>query len=804
MTPPTRFVLAPALELRPVSEIDPETRRRLGCREGDYLLSRPTARSNSKILERELGFAVAQLSVPVPLAEAIYATSEHFATKPEATLDALLPGLNRLLAEGFIVPADSVAALGNRTLAAGAVVGGWEVGACLHQMDDSHVYQVRRPGARFAALKIAVTDEPSIAAALQNEARILGRLRGAVVPQLWAEGHHDGRPFLVLEWRPGTSVTGIAAEHRSLPPARRDHALLDLCVAVATGYAWLHRNGVVHGDVHDGNLLVAASRAISILDFGIGRDLRDRRANPPRGAAGYFYEPEYAAAGRTGRNGPPATVRGEQYLVAALLFELVTGMPYLDFGFRSAEVMEQIVQERPRTFEGVGRDRWPRLEAVLGRALAKEPAARYPSTAMFARALATCRPPMARSQHPAGEVVPRRPQYGSRDLIARLARLDGAHGPRIGRPPTASVGYGAAGVAYALLRASQQTNDAGLLSAADVWAEEAVQAARRDGGRAFGGPELPNDEAGPISLLFSKPGLHCVRALVARARADEAAVHRSVGALERSAASGRNPFDLALGQAGLLLACAIILEQVHGWPDVAARVARLGNRIGARIGRGLARLGRVGSSATLWSLGMAHGWAGALYAALRWQGVGGQAMKRVEDRLDELARLGESHGRGVRFPWRAEGDRPDAAPRYMPGWCNGSAGFVHLWLAAGRATGRSEFLALAEGCAWDAWEGDDVENASLCCGFCGRSYALLAWYRHSSDDAWLRRAVDLARRGQNLIPRRRPDPSLYKGDLATALLLRELARPELARMPLFESEGWPVPNGSPRAARGRQ
>jgi len=188
------------------------------------------------------------------------------------------------------------------------------------------------------------------------------------------------------------------------------------------------------------------------------------------------------------------------------------------------------------------------------------------------------------------------------------------------------------------------------------------------------------------------------------------------------------------------------------------------------------------------NLAVAHGWAGMLYAALQWcRTTGTEPPAGVERRLVELAALAEPAGRGVRWPWLTGGGKRVG---YMPGWCNGSAGFVFLWTLAWRTFGSERFLDLATGAAWDAWEAPD-RVGSLCCGLVGRAYALLNLHRHTGERVWLARARDLAVRAarEESFSERFPH-SLYKGDLGLAVLAADLERPEEAAMPFFEEERW--------------
>jgi hypothetical protein len=117
---------------------------------------------------------------------------------------------------------------------------------------------------------------------------------------------------------------------------------------------------------------------------------------------------------------------------------------------------------------------------------------------------------------------------------------------------------------------------------------------------------------------------------------------------------------------------------------------------------------------------------------------------------------------------------------FVPSWCNGSAGFVHLWLSAERVLGDEGYRELAYGAARDAL-GPMETGVDLCCGLAGRAYALLALHRASGDDIWLREARALAVRA--LRPRMLDAPfalSLYKGVFGLVVLAEELRAPMTA------------------------
>jgi serine/threonine-protein kinase len=187
------------------------------------------------------------------------------------------------------------------------------------------------------------------------------------------------------------------------------------------------------------------------------------------------------------------------------------------------------------------------------------------------------------------------------------------------------------------------------------------------------------------------------------------------------------------------------------------------------------------------SLGVAHGWAGCLFALLRWsEATATPPPPGLGDRLDQLASLGRPVGRALYWPLAAGAAGRDSA--LAASWCNGAAGYVHLWTLAHRQLGDPDHARRAQRAAWAANEGPAAPG-DLCCGLAGRAYALLSMYRHSGELEWLARARRLAGQAAASIRARprRPD-SLFYGEVGVALLVAELQEPEHARMPLFEAE----------------
>ncbi|MEP6621729.1 MAG: lanthionine synthetase LanC family protein [bacterium] len=795
-------VLPPDLVIMPVDELADDVRAQITFQAGDFAVTRPRSRTPPKIIDAHAGELLMGFTTARGIVDVVVEFSAKHQLDPTQLLDDAFPMLQRFVDAGLLVePGSERAKLISALHTDGDQVSSWEVVSCIQVLEDVELYQVRRIGApgQIAALKIARRPDGDIAAMIDREARALEQLNGSISPRLLEEGSVDGRRFVVIEWRQGVNVHQAAHELRASHGPTDRLRLLQLCRAIADAYGELHARGVIHGDVHERNLLVDAQGRVTMLDFGLSRRAADtRRTSVQRGGVARYFEPEYGAAHRDGRQAPIATMAGEQYSVASLLYLLFTGVTSLDFSAELPMAMKQIAEEPSLRLSARGALPFPALEDVLLRALSKGPAERFATARDFAGALRQCEQALSLDV-----VMP----PGNDDLTQRCLATaplfmqfdhDGETFTRgLTDAPTANVSFGAAGVAYALYRLSLVRGDAALLSLADIWAGRAERQGRSRSGYYNTAMGLGPDGLGRASLYHTAPGVHVVRALIARAMGDVVTMQVAIDAFAVAASRPTPNIDLTLGAAGLLLGCALLLESLPDSDLVEPAVLQtLGDRLARRLWRRLRSEPPIGSASPLRSLGIAHGWAGYLYATLRWQQASGHALGiNTVERLHELAARAEPEGRGLHWRWVDNG-AATGVHGYMSGWCNGSAGFVHLWLTAHDVTGEGRFQEMAEGAAWNAWESEDGDDyVDLCCGLAGRSYALLAMYRHTGSAMWLHRARDLAARSISFQSEEdmwaSGGTSLYKSPLGAALLAEEIERPDFARMPLFEAEGWP-------------
>lgn len=803
MTGLSPLVLPSDVVVVPAAELPFEQRAKIDAEQGDYCVTRPRTRVTTSIVDKGTALLLERFREPKTIVDAVIGFSEAAGLEPRQVLDQAFPVLAGFVRDGLLLPADSalVRPVGS-SLAVGDVVGGAEIVEAVQVLVDSDVYRARLADGSHAALKIAREGAQSaVAALLRHEAAVLRALDGEVNPRVLASGEHAGCGFLLSSWAAGVDVHDAAAEARRLGGPHGVAAVLDLAERIVAAYAHLHSQDVVHGDVHPRNVLVGPDERVVVLDFGFAvRVGVDEAGGPPvRGGVDFFLEPEYAEALLAGRTSVPTPV-GEQYSVAALIYLVLTGAHTHSFSLEREQMLRQLREELPLPFSAHVGPSLPATERVLRRALSRDPAHRHTSLAHMLESLRTAAASdrvaadraLSRGASPA-----RRPDAGTRLLDGVLVRL-GAPGPVVDgglAAPTASAWSGGAGFTYALLRIARVRGDEDLLALADLWSEQITQASTRADAFEDEDTEIVPEVFGENSFYHHLGGVQCVQSLIAEARGDGRSRDVALDAFLETAGASCPVLDVGFGRCGLLLGCAILLEACAGSAREPALRA-LGTKLRDSVWSELASTAVIANGHPLQSLGAAHGWAGYLFAVLRWaQATATQPPDGVADRLDQLGAFAYPAGRGLLWPFDANGRHPD--PVMGASWCNGAAGQVPLWWLAYTLTAEPRYQHWARGAAWTAFEAPLDALGDLCCGLAGRAYALLSHYAHVGDPIWLARARTLAEHAAESSHTALRRDSLYKGEVGTALLISELGAPELARMPLYDGEGWPPAPADP-------
>ncbi len=264
--------------------------------------------------------------------------------------------------------------------------------ALRHAGPHSVVYEVEPPGVGHARRALKVLGLPEA-----REPDSLDRLQGHVDRVKTFEHPHlervyelgtlpDGAPFLVTEWLHLDSLDDALAHHGRPPVARA----MQVVGAVAEGLAALHEQGVVHGDVRPQHVLVSAARdgysRVVLVDSGIATRLEARLPPGLDGPLAYL-SPQRIRGARP-------TPADDIYALGVLAWLLLVGeLPFVAGDPRAAAVSpdpaerirwlhENALPDRPSS-RLVASEISPRLEAVVGRALAKDNATRYADAQAF-------------------------------------------------------------------------------------------------------------------------------------------------------------------------------------------------------------------------------------------------------------------------------------------------------------------------------------------------------------------------------------------------------------------------------------
>jgi serine/threonine-protein kinase len=243
-------------------------------------------------------------------------------------------------------------------------------------MNDAYKARDRATG-RLVVLKIPFTSligDPATYSRYQRELEIGKRLHHPNIQRLLDEGRLDGvSPYLVLEFVEGTLLREYLRQHAPLPVDET----VRIAVQLAEALQYCHEHGVVHRDLKPENILIQADGTVKLVDFGIALLQGARRLTFRRLTTG-FGTPDYMAPEQV--QGDRGDARTDVYALGVMLYEMLTGeVPYQ--GDSPLAVMSQRVTTDAPLLRRKRPDLPPALEAVVWRALRREPAERYPSMA---------------------------------------------------------------------------------------------------------------------------------------------------------------------------------------------------------------------------------------------------------------------------------------------------------------------------------------------------------------------------------------------------------------------------------------
>src|SRR5690242_2593003 len=180
-------------------------------------------------------------------------------------------------------------------------------------------------------------------------------------------------PYIVMEFVQGRTLKDVLAAEGRLMPRRALEITGDICSALE----FSHRHGIIHRDIKPGNVMLTPTGQVKVMDFGIARALASGATTMTQTSAvigtAQYLSPEQA-------RGEAVDARSDVYATGCVLFELLCGHPPF-VGDNPVSVAYQHVREDPRPPSASNPDVTPDIDAVVLKALAKNPLNRYQSAA---------------------------------------------------------------------------------------------------------------------------------------------------------------------------------------------------------------------------------------------------------------------------------------------------------------------------------------------------------------------------------------------------------------------------------------
>jgi serine/threonine protein kinase len=257
-----------------------------------------------------------------------------------------------------------------------------------------------------------------------REARAAAGLLHPYICPVYDAGQINGRPFMTMAYIRGDSLEKAIDPDSPMDQRRAAEVARNVALAIQEA----HEKGIVHRDLKPANVMLNAKGEPVVMDFGLAKRISETDPNEAKltqqGAV--MGTPSYMAPeqvkGEIDKIGPATDV----YALGVMLFEMLTGQtPYQG---SLGMVMGQILTAAVPPVEEFRKDADPRLAAVCRRAMAKDPAARFPSMAAVAEALTEYLTPTAVSvslvQLPPAAPSPPPPPPTVTETVNEFAAID--------------------------------------------------------------------------------------------------------------------------------------------------------------------------------------------------------------------------------------------------------------------------------------------------------------------------------------------------------------------------------------------
>jgi len=230
---------------------------------------------------------------------------------------------------------------------------------------------------RTVAVKVLLPQfarDASFVERFRREAQAAARLNQPNIVGVYDSGADGETQYIVMEFIEGRTLADFLSGGGSLTPMQAVEVAEKICDALS----YAHARGVIHRDIKPANIMVTRSGEVKVMDFGIARIVAGPETAPQTsavlGTAAYISPEQAQGHGVDGRT--------DIYSLGAVLYEMLAERPPF-VGDSPVSVAYKQVNETPEPPSTHNPDVPPRLDAVVMRALAKNPANRYQGAAEF-------------------------------------------------------------------------------------------------------------------------------------------------------------------------------------------------------------------------------------------------------------------------------------------------------------------------------------------------------------------------------------------------------------------------------------
>ncbi|MGW0706581.1 Stk1 family PASTA domain-containing Ser/Thr kinase [Streptomyces sp. NPDC002643] len=257
--------------------------------------------------------------------------------------------------------------------------GRYELGQVLGRGGMAEVYLAMdtRLGRTVAVktLRADLARDPTFQARFRREAQSAASLNHPAIVAVYdtGEDYIDGVsiPYIVMEYVEGSTLRELLHSGRKLLPERA----MEMTIGILQGLEYAHRNGIVHRDIKPANVMLTRNGQVKVMDFGIARAMGDAGMTMTQTSAvigtAQYLSPEQA-------KGEQVDARSDLYSTGCLLYELLTVRPPF-VGDSPVAVAYQHVREEPQPPSVFDPEITPEMDAIVLRALVKDPDYRYQS-----------------------------------------------------------------------------------------------------------------------------------------------------------------------------------------------------------------------------------------------------------------------------------------------------------------------------------------------------------------------------------------------------------------------------------------